>query len=178
MRKFVPSRHSYFPGSMGKSLHNPSSLDLPGSWNATMDESITSALTPDGVFNPADVATSPSALEGEYTSDQFLGKTPPVSALQNSALGAVGLGGVVLLGVGLLAIGPFVVMPAIIKAFKPEWPYGRRVAAGFGVSLGIGALTGIARALGGTTQVVSAPTAPAAKTSSGISPDPRSIFGG
>jgi hypothetical protein len=50
---------------------------------------------------------------------------------------------------GLFLVGPFVVTPWIVKQFKPEWSYGKRVATGFVVSFGVGALTNIARAAGG-----------------------------
>ena len=50
---------------------------------------------------------------------------------------------------GLLLVGPFVVTPWIVKQFKPEWSYGKRVATGFVVSFGVGAVTNIAKALGG-----------------------------
>ncbi len=50
---------------------------------------------------------------------------------------------------GLLILGPFMITPWIVKQFKPEWSYGKRVATGFVVSFGVGALTGIARAASG-----------------------------
>ena len=50
---------------------------------------------------------------------------------------------------GLLLLGPFMITPWIVKQFKPEWSYGKRVATGFVVSFGVGALTGIARAASG-----------------------------
>lgn len=60
----------------------------------------------------------------------------------------IGPGAIALVG-GLLLLGPFVVTPWIVKQFKPEWHYGKRVATGFVVSFGVGALTQIARAAGG-----------------------------
>jgi len=50
---------------------------------------------------------------------------------------------------GLLLLGPFVVTPWIVKQFQPEWSYGKRVATGFVVSFGVGAVTGIVRAASG-----------------------------
>ena len=66
---------------------------------------------------------------------------PPISG---AALG-LGIAGVA----GLILVGPFVITPWIVKQFKPEWPYGKRVATGFVVSFGIGALTTIARVASG-----------------------------
>lgn len=60
----------------------------------------------------------------------------------------IGPGAIALVG-GLLLLGPFVVTPWIVKQFKPEWSYGKRVATGFVVSFGVGALTRIAGAVGG-----------------------------
>jgi hypothetical protein len=48
--------------------------------------------------------------------------------------------------VGLLVVGPFVVTPFVLKAFVPRWSYGRRVAAGMGVSMGVGMATRLIRA--------------------------------
>ncbi len=40
---------------------------------------------------------------------------------------------------GLLVVGPLVITPFVLKAFVPKWSYGRRVVAGFGISLALGA---------------------------------------
>ena len=51
---------------------------------------------------------------------------------------AIGLGAVGVGVAGLVlwwALPTFVVAPAIIKAFKPEWDYKRRVMAGAGITL-------------------------------------------
>jgi hypothetical protein len=66
---------------------------------------------------------------------------PPISG---AALG-LGIAGVA----GLILVGPFMITPWIVKQFKPEWPYGKRVATGFVVSFGLGALTTIAKAASG-----------------------------
>jgi DNA-binding ferritin-like protein len=47
--------------------------------------------------------------------------------------------------VGLLVVGPLVVTPWVLKAFVPEWSYGRRVAAGFGISFVLGAANKLVR---------------------------------
>lgn len=60
---------------------------------------------------------------------------------------SMGLGPVLLVGGGLFALNSLLIMPWVVKAFKPDWSYRRRVAAGVGVSMGIGAVTGVARAL-------------------------------
>lgn len=61
--------------------------------------------------------------------------------------GALAVGGTAL--VAILLVMPFVVWPWAIKQFYPKWSYSKRVATGFGISFGVGALTGLARALGG-----------------------------
>ena len=43
-------------------------------------------------------------------------------------------------------LGPLVVYPFIIKGFKPELSYGRRVGIGLGISIGLAAVTSVARA--------------------------------
>lgn len=60
-----------------------------------------------------------------------------------------GLVGAMGLVVGLVTVPVFVVNPWIIKAFKPEWSYGRRLGASFAVSFIAGTLVSIARGLGG-----------------------------
>lgn len=51
--------------------------------------------------------------------------------------------------VALMAVPTFIVGPWIIKSFKPEWSYGRRLGASFAVSFLAGTLVNIARGLGG-----------------------------
>ena len=43
----------------------------------------------------------------------------------------------------------FGINPWVVKAFKPEWSYSRRLAASFGVTFVAGTLVGIAKGLGG-----------------------------
>ena len=73
----------------------------------------------------------------------------------NGALGVLGAG----LGVGaivaVIALPTFVVGPFIVKAFKPEWSYGRRLATSMAVGLGIGAVRGIVEAARGTSEMSS-----------------------
>lgn len=64
-----------------------------------------------------------------------------LSAPQVAGIGA----GVGLIILGFLVVGPLVVYPWVIKAFKPEWSYGRRVAAGLGGSIVLGAVSQIGR---------------------------------
>lgn len=71
----------------------------------------------------------------------------------------VGIAGIAAVA-ALAGVGVFVINPWIVKAFKPEWSYGRRLAASFGVTFIAGTLTSIARGLGG---VQDTPTAPATK---------------
>jgi hypothetical protein len=65
-----------------------------------------------------------------------------------------GMGWLLALGVpavlGIVVLPTFVVGPYIVKAFKPEWSYGRRLGASLGVSFAVGALARIARAASGT----------------------------
>ena len=61
----------------------------------------------------------------------------------------VALAAVALPIVGLLLVIPLGVAPWVIKQFKPEWSYGKRVATGFVVSFGIGAVKQIAKAASG-----------------------------
>ena len=72
-----------------------------------------------------------------------------------------GLAGIAVVGI-VVGVGVFAINPWIVKAFKPEWSYGRRLAASFGVTFVAGTLTGIARGLGGV-QDTPATTAPATK---------------
>jgi hypothetical protein len=51
--------------------------------------------------------------------------------------------------IGLLALPTFVIGPWMVKAFKPEWSYGRRLGASFAVSFIAGTLVSVARGLGG-----------------------------
>lgn len=44
---------------------------------------------------------------------------------------------------GLLLLGPLVVTPWVVKAFKPEWSYGRRVGVGLGISMALGAVKAV-----------------------------------
>jgi hypothetical protein len=60
-----------------------------------------------------------------------------------AVVGAVGL------VVGLVAVPIFVVGPWMVKAFKPEWSYGRRLGASFAVSFLAGTLVKISRGIGG-----------------------------
>lgn len=73
------------------------------------------------------------------------------SALPNRIdIGALGAGtGAVVAVAGVIAFFPFVVVPLIIKPFKPEWSYGKRVAAGFAFSLGVSALSQVGKAFSG-----------------------------
>lgn len=70
----------------------------------------------------------------------------------NGVAGALGIG----LGVGavvaLLAVPTFVVGPFVMKAFKPEWPYKRRLAASMAVGIGVGAITQLVKAARGTSE--------------------------
>ena len=57
---------------------------------------------------------------------------------------ALGAGGTVLV-VGLLTFMPLVVWPFVIKSFRPDIPYKRRVGIGMGISIGLAAVTAVAR---------------------------------
>ena len=48
---------------------------------------------------------------------------------------------------GAFVLGPLLLWPFVIKGFKPDLSYGRRVAIGIGISMGLGAVTGLAKAL-------------------------------
>lgn len=58
-------------------------------------------------------------------------------------------------GLGLLLLAApvqiFGINPWIVKAFKPEWSYGRRLAASFGVSFVAGTLISVAKGIGGVS---------------------------
>lgn len=68
-----------------------------------------------------------------------------------SALQAAG--GVATIGllIGVLALPTFVITPWIIKQFKPEWTYGKRLATTFVIGFGLTAITTIVRAAAGTS---------------------------
>lgn len=67
----------------------------------------------------------------------------------SDAAGVLGVG----LGVGaiaaIIAVPTFVVGPFVVKAFKPEWSYGRRLAASMAFGVGVGAIRGIVAAASG-----------------------------
>ena len=85
---------------------------------------------------------------------------PDVKVDENLRKAAVvGVAGIAAVA-ALAGVGVFVINPWIVKAFKPEWSYGRRLAASFGVTFIAGTLTSIARGLGG---VQDTPPAPATK---------------
>jgi hypothetical protein len=67
-------------------------------------------------------------------------------AKKNSGLALAAIGLPVL---GLFLVMPLAVVPWVVKQFKPEWSYGKRVATGFVVSFGLGAVTKIAKAASG-----------------------------
>ena len=56
------------------------------------------------------------------------------------------IGGAGLLIAGALLFMPLAVWPFIIKGFRPDLSYGRRVGIGLGISIGLAAVTGVARA--------------------------------
>lgn len=58
---------------------------------------------------------------------------------------ALGAGGIALIA-GVLLFMPLVGWPFIIKGFKPELSYGRRVGIGLGISIGLAAVTSVAKA--------------------------------
>jgi len=76
----------------------------------------------------------------------------------DAAKAALAAGGVGLV-VGAIAVPTFVVGPWIVKSVKPEWSYGRRLAASFAFSTVVGALVRIARAASGSEKAEEAPKA-------------------
>ena len=72
--------------------------------------------------------------------------TPPERSASDKAKGALAIGGIGLAIVGALTIMPLVVWPFVIKSFRPDLPYGRRVGIGLGISIGLAAVGGVARA--------------------------------
>ena len=65
--------------------------------------------------------------------------------ISNAQALALGAGGIALIA-GVMLFMPLVVWPFIIKGFKPELSYGRRVGIGLGISIGLAAVTGVAKA--------------------------------
>lgn len=63
---------------------------------------------------------------------------------ENPAILATAGAFVVLAGVQVFAVNPW-----IVKAFKPEWSYGRRLAASFGVTFLASTLVSAAKGVGG-----------------------------
>ena len=63
---------------------------------------------------------------------------------------ALGVGVPVILGIILLP--SLVIYPWIIGYFKPEWSYGKRVAAGLAGSIAVGAVTGVVKAAAGSDE--------------------------
>ena len=71
--------------------------------------------------------------------------SPPEGGLTKGQALAVGAGGAALI-VGLLTFMPLVVWLFVIKGFRPDLSYGRRVGIGLGISIGLAAVTGVAKA--------------------------------
>lgn len=89
----------------------------------------------------------------------------PVTAsygMTDAMKAATAVGGVGLV-VGLIAVPTLVVGPWIVKAVKPDWSYGRRLAASFAFSTLVGALVRIARAASGTEKAATVAAAPKAE---------------
>ena len=87
-----------------------------------------------------------SSYGTSYVDFSYLAKMNKASNFQNVSqpkvspqVAAVGLGAILAVG----ALNTFVVAPLIIKAFKPDFSYGRRV----GISLGLSAGAAIVRGL-------------------------------
>lgn len=87
---------------------------------------------------------------------------PVTVAAKNSAvpaaLGVAGLGVGAGLLIGILALPTFVITPWIVKQFKPEWSYGKRLATGFVVNFGVASTIAIARAASGGDKKAAATT--------------------
>ena len=77
----------------------------------------------------------------------------PARTNASSADAAAGIGGTAL-GLGILAgiiiLPGFVITPWVVKQFKPEWSYGKRLATGMVVSFGATTLVSLARAASGS----------------------------
>lgn len=84
----------------------------------------------------------------------------PVQQYAGVAGGIAVAGGVGLI-FALAAVPIFVVAPFIVKAFKPEWSYGRRLGASLAFSAVTGTLVSVARGLGGSDTNRSIPAVPA-----------------
>lgn len=69
----------------------------------------------------------------------------PEGELTKGQAVALGAGGIALI-LGALVFMPLVGWPFIIKSFKPELSYGRRVGIGLGISIGLGAVRAVAKA--------------------------------
>jgi len=133
--------------------------DAPSSQNQTdLAKTVAELQSPEAQKQMRDMVTSyaPKKLPTTETAP------PDVKVDENLRKAAVvGLAGIAAVA-ALAGVGVFVVNPWIVKAFKPEWSYGRRLAASFGVTFVAGTLTSIARGLGGV-QDAPAVTAPATK---------------
>ena len=120
--KFQPSHHSY-------ARNNPP----PG---------VQSISIPWTVGGPSydEISTQSEAEMAQELNERL-------DAQSKTVFGMVGVG---LVGMAaLLIVPPFVIGPFIVKAFKPEWSYGRRLGTSLGVSFAVGAVTGLAGALSG-----------------------------
>lgn len=53
--------------------------------------------------------------------------------------------------IGVAAIPTFLITPWIVKQFKPEWSYGKRLATGVVVTFGVSSVIAVARAASGTS---------------------------
>ena len=74
--------------------------------------------------------------------------TPRKSEVTKGQAVALGAGGIALI-LGALVFMPLVGWPFIIKSFKPELSYGRRVGIGLGISIGLAAVRTVAKSVAG-----------------------------
>tara|TARA_Y100001938_G_C7988104_1_gene377974 strand:+ start:277 stop:648 length:372 start_codon:yes stop_codon:yes gene_type:complete len=85
-------------------------------------------------------------LKGDYERIPFY-RSPHYGQLTSTdATKIATIGGAGLLIAGALLFMPLAVWPFIIKGFRPDLSYGRRVGIGLGISIGLAAVTGVARA--------------------------------
>lgn len=82
------------------------------------------------------------------------GGTDNYGAVSADTLSTGGMVGGAALITGIILLPSLVITPFILKAFVPKWSYGRRVVAGFGLGMGIAAITRVVKAANPSTVVV------------------------
>lgn len=138
-----PPRRGSETGKKKRTLSTATSGDYP-SFNGLRNFGQTHAKPPYKNYGPPEHFRFIRRGDGErlpfYRAPHY-GVAPEEQAAPRSGYYMAGI------ALGAFVLGPLLLWPFVIKGFKPELSYGRRVAIGIGISMGLGAVTGLAKAL-------------------------------